>query len=173
MFALIPAFCTISTHGVPAKEYLTSKEIEKIQDAQEIDKRIKIYLDAAALRLKTAEDRLNGKESEPGDPMEFFSLEDMLDGYFRILRSVMLNLDGAVQNPATDRSKLEKALKNLKESTEKSVKDLAILKKIAEDKKLEKVWDLIGQALDVTQGAHEGSEQGLAQYAAPKGKPKH
>jgi hypothetical protein len=31
---------------------------------------------------------------------------------------------------------------------------------------------LTGQALDVTTGAHEGSEQGLAQYAAPKGKPR-
>jgi hypothetical protein len=85
----------------------------------------------------------------------------------------MLNLDGAVQNPGTDRGKLEKALKNLKDSTEKAAKDLAIIKKIAEEKKLEAVWELTGQALDVTTGAHEGSEQGLTQYAAPKGKPKH
>ena len=37
------------------KEFLTPDEILKLQDAQEIDKRIKIYVDAGALRLKTAE----------------------------------------------------------------------------------------------------------------------
>jgi hypothetical protein len=68
-----------------AKEFLTPQEIAKIQDAQEIDKRVKVYLEAAALRLKTISDRLAGKESVAGDPLEFFSLEDMLDGYYRIL----------------------------------------------------------------------------------------
>ncbi len=68
------------------KEFLTPDEIEKIQDAQEVDARVKIYLQAASLRLKTAMDRMSGKESAPGDPLEFFSVEDMLDGYYRILQ---------------------------------------------------------------------------------------
>ncbi len=65
-----------------SKEYLTQDEITKIQDAQEIDQRTKLYMQAAALRLKVAEERLNGKESVPEDPMEFFSVEDMLEGYY-------------------------------------------------------------------------------------------
>jgi hypothetical protein len=160
---------TLAAH--PRKEYLTAKEIEKIQDNQEIDKRVRIYLDAAALRLKTAEQRLNGKESEPGDPLEFFSVPEMLDGYFQIMRSVMLNMDGASQNPGVDKGKIEKALRSLKESTERSSKDLAALKKIAEDKKLEDVWNLVNQAIDITNGAHEGSTDALAKTpAAPKRK---
>ncbi len=151
----------------PEREYLTPKEIEKIQDAQELDKRVKIYLEAASLRLKTAEERLNGKESEPGDPMEFFSAEDMVDGYYQIIRSVMLNLDGATQNPRTDKGMFVKALKNLKETTEKSQKDLAILKKIAEDKRMEGLWNAVNRSIDINDGAHEGAQMALSKEPEP------
>ena len=65
--------------GSPGREFLTDQEIDDVRDAQEIDKRIKVYMQAAAARLKTAEDRLNGIESTEEDPLEFFSPEDMLD----------------------------------------------------------------------------------------------
>lgn len=149
---------------VPAKEFLTPAEIEKIQDARDVDKRIQIYLEAAALRLKTAEERLNGRESAPGDPLEFFSVEDMLEGYYGILKSVMFNLDDAAQNPRSDRGKLNKALKNLKSTTEKAAKDLKILKRMAEEKKTEEIWNLVTHAMEITDGAHEGAELGLARF---------
>lgn len=156
--------------GAGAKEYLTEKEIEKIQDAREIDKRIQVYMEAADLRLRTVEDRLNGKESVEGDPMEFFSLEDMMEGYYRILRSVMFNIDDAFQSPSTDRGKLEKALKKMKDGTRKAVKDLEILKKVAEENKDEQTWTLVHKALDITRGAFEGAELGLARFSS---KPKN
>ncbi len=155
----------------PEKEYLTAKEIEQIQDNQEIDKRTKIYLDAAALRLKTAEERLNGKEAETGDPMEFFSVEEMLDGYYKILNSVMVNLDSAAQNSGIDPAMVHKALKDLKSSTERGTKDLAVLKKIAEDQKKEELWNLVNQSIEITNGAHEGATAALAK-APPSEKPK-
>lgn len=139
------------------KEFLTSAEIDKIRDAQEINLRIKIYLEGASLRLKTAADRLAGKESAPGDPFEFFSIEDMIDGYYRILRAVMLNLDDASQKPATDPEKLQAALKNLKSVTEASVKPLEALKKVAEEKRREEMWKLVTQAIEINNGAREGA----------------
>ncbi len=152
------------------REFLTAGEIQRIQDAQEIDARVKIYLQAAALRLKTAEERLTGKESRPGDPLEFFSVEDMLDGYYRCLRSVMINLDDAAQKPRTAPERLKKALTELRESTLRAAKDLAVLKKLAEEKQLEKAWSLIHQALDITQGAREGAELGLSRFPEEKSK---
>lgn len=144
------------------KEYLTEDEITKIQDAQEIDLRTKLYMQAAELRLKVAEERLNGKESEPGDPMEFYSVEDMLGAYYQIVRSVMISVDDAFQKPGADRAKVVKALKSLKDGTDRALKDLEIIKAIAEEKKLEDVWNLTNQALDIARGAHEGAELGLA-----------
>lgn len=157
------AACVIGTAGsLPAKEFLTPKEIQQIQDNQEVDKRIKIYMEAAALRLKTAEERLSGKESAPGDPLEFFSVEEMLDGYYRILRSVMFNMDDALQNPATDQEKFKKALKTLKGGTEDALKELELLKELAEEQRREELWNLVNQALDITGGAHDGAELGLS-----------
>lgn len=153
------------------KEFLTPKEIERIQDAQEVDKRTAIYLEAAALRLKTVEERLTGKESAPGDPLEFFTVEDMLEGYYRILRSVMFTLDEATQHPRTEQAKVQKALKELKSKTEKGEKDLRVIKRLAEDKQLEAVWKLVNQALDINQGAHEGAELGLERYSDKKPPP--
>ena len=156
-----------------SKEYLTEDEITKIQDAQEIDLRTKLYMQAAALRLKVAEERLNGKESEPGDPMEFFSVEDMLGAYDQIVRSVMISVDDAFQKPGGDRAKVVKALKSLKDGTDRALKDLEIIKAIAEEKKLEDVWNLTNQALDIARGAYEGAELGLAgQPPETKGKSK-
>jgi hypothetical protein len=158
----------------PDKEFLTPQEILKIQDAQDIDERIKVYLEAATLRLKTAEERLGGKEAEAGDPLEFFSVEEMVDGYYRIVKSVMINLDDAFQRRGSDKIKLGKALKNLKNSTELAGKALLSLKKTAEDKRNEELWNFVNQAIDITSGAHEGAELGLQKIPAPpeKGKGK-
>lgn len=163
-----------------AKEFLTGKEIEKIQDTYEIDARVRIYMEAAALRLKTAEERLTGKESAPGDPLEFFTPEDMLDSYYRILKSVMTNIDDAARNPkrdngitidgrvmVNDRQRIGKALKQLKSETEKNLEELLILKRIAEEKKKEQLWDLINEAVEITNGAHEGAGYGLSKQPSP------
>ena len=156
--------CLPASSSLLAKEYLTPIEIGKIQEAQEVDKRIKIYLDAAALRLKSAEDRLNGKESAEGDTLEFFTPEEMLEGYYSILRSVMFNLDDAIEKPTVDRGVLGKILKSLKTSTEKAAKDLAVLKKIAEEKKNEEVWNRVNRAIEITDGAHDGALLGISRF---------
>ncbi len=114
------------------KEFLTPLEIEKVQVAQEIDLRVKVYLEAAAARLKTTLDRLGGKESIPGEPLEFFSIDDMLDGYYRILHSVMLNVEDAAAKPSTEPAKLQSCLKSLKSGMEKNLLQLEALKRVVE-----------------------------------------
>ncbi len=147
----------IAAHPRPAKEFLTPQEIAKIQDAQEIDQRVKVYLEAATLRLKTVAERLAGKESMPEDPLEFFSVEDMLDGYYRILHAVMLNLEDASQNPKADPKKFQAAMKNLKSATEAGGKQLEAFKKIAEEQRKEEVWKLTVKAIEINKGAHDGA----------------
>jgi|WetSurSiteA1Bulk_404760.scaffolds.fasta_scaffold37386_2 hypothetical protein len=167
LFRLLPMLIGMcgfwGTRGYAEKEFLTDKEIDTIQLNQEIHQRVKFYMEFAESRLKTAEDRLNGVESVAGDPLEFFTPEEMVDGYYRILRSVMMNMDEAYQ--ASDPRAwpmVRRALKNLKGSTENALKRLEILKKIAEEKKMEELWNLVNQAIDVTNGAHEGAELGIS-----------
>jgi hypothetical protein len=150
----------------PAKEFLTDKEIESVQEARVIEARVKVYMEAAELRLQTAEDRLAGKESAEGDPMEFFSPEEMLDAYYQIIKSVISNVGEAFENPNPRREEnIGKALKLLKSETEKSLKELAILKRLAEEKKKEALWNRINEAIAITNGAHEGAEEGLSQLS--------
>ncbi len=145
------------------KEFLTDAEITVIQENQEIILRVKFYLQFAELRLKTAEDKLNGIEPAVGDPFELRTPEEMLEAYYRILRSVMLNLDDAHlnSNPRT-KPQIRQALKTLKGATQKALVQLGVLKRIAEEKKREELWDLVNQAIDITTGAREGAETALA-----------
>jgi hypothetical protein len=160
---ILASLCLIAgaLHSMQRNEFLTPQEIAKIQDAQEIDQRVKVYLEAAALRLKTVADRLAGKESAAGDPLEFFSVEDMLDGYYRILHSVMLNLEDAAANPKTEPKKFQSAMKNLKAATESAVKQLEMIRKVAEEQRKEAPWKLAGEAIKITNGAHEGAVAAL------------
>jgi hypothetical protein len=155
----------------PEKEFLTNKEITAIQENQAIDARVAIYIIAAKLRLKTAEDRLTGKESSEGDPLEFFTPEDMLDGYCGILKSVMTNLDAAYKQGIREREKVQRALKTLKGAADTMSKELEVLTKLAKEKKKEEFGNLVNRAMDTTREAHEGAEYGLAQTStSPKNK---
>ena len=158
---LLAAVPLTAARQASRKEFLTPLEIEKIQDAQEISKRVKLYLQFSSLRLKVAAERLSGKESAPGDPLELFSVEDMLDGYFRILRAVMMNLEDAQAHPKTDPDKFQEALKDLKTSTDAAAKPLAALKKIAEEKLREELWNMVNRAIEVNEAAREGATAAL------------
>jgi hypothetical protein len=175
LFRLLPTlvwiFGLLIASAYSEKEFLTDKEIEAIQINQEIHLRVKLYLEFAESRLKAAEDRLNGIEKAEGDPLEFFTPEEMLDGYYRILRSVMMNLDDVYQSTdPRERPKVRRALKTLKSSTEKALGQLDILKRIAEEKKMEELWNLVNKAIDVTNGAHEGAELGISKDPDPASK---
>ncbi len=164
---LIALMTLVSVSPAHDKEFLTPQEIDKVREAQEIDQRVKVYLEAAALRLRTVVDRLSGRESAPGDPLEFFSVEDMLDGYYRILHSVMLNLDDAAQRKSTDPKKLQTALKNLKTAMEIDGKQLQALKKMTEDLRREEAWKLVGKAIEISDGAREGASKALPKKIPP------
>lgn len=168
-FLVLACACTVlAAFGIPRKEFLTEKEIELIQVTSEINIRVKLYLDFASARLKAAEERLSGKETEPGDPFEFFMPEDMLDGYYRIFESVMINLEDAYSKPdPLEQSKVQKSLKNLKKVAGQALTQLEILKKIAEEKDKEKLWILVNEAIEITRGALEGAESGISKEPDP------
>jgi Xaa-Pro aminopeptidase len=142
-------------------EFLTGQEIEQIQTKQDIGPRVEYYLGAARLRLESAAARLRGEEAVEGDPMEYFTPEDMLDGYYRILNSVMLNLEDAYRKPLIDSKGIQKALKDLRKKTEEFQKLLDSLKSLARERENTELLRLIRKAADITRGAHEGAAHAL------------
>ncbi len=157
----LPAFLA----GAPSMDILTEEETILLQENRGISRRVQIFMDAAMLRLKAAEDRLNGKEPEEGDPFEFLAPGDLLHNYCRILTSLMFSVDEAYGDPGRDRN-IKKTLESLKERTEKTARQLEVLKKIAENRKDEKLWDLVSKAVEVTGNAHEGAESGLSELSS-------
>ena len=165
IFAMIAGAIPVTPQSVFAREFLTDQEIKKIQEAQEINRRVRIYMEAAELRLETAQERLSGVESVEGDPLEFFTPEQMVDGYYQIVRSVMLNLEGAFEEPNRDLNKIKSGLKSLKKVTDKTRKRLETLKRIAEENSKEELWNLVSEAIDITEEANEGAVYGQEKIA--------
>lgn len=147
----------------PAREFLTEEEIELIQIKQEIHPRIKKYLSAAALRLKSTEARLRGEETLPEDPLGYFTPEDMLDGYYRILKSVMANMDDANQRANSDGNGIRKALKELRKRSKESLRQLEYLEKLAQEQDKKELLRLIHRAIEITNSAYEGADYALSE----------
>jgi len=154
-------FATVS--GAAARDFLTDKEITRMQNTQDIDKRTGIYMDAASLRLRTVSDRFTGKESEPGDAMEFYSQEEMLDDYYRIMERVMLVVDDAFEFPRRrENINIKKALQTLKSESSDNLKRLSALMKLTEEKRKEELRNRVNRAIDITGGVLDGAEEGLS-----------
>jgi hypothetical protein len=154
-----------------SKESLTPDEILQVQENKALDIRVKLYMDAAGRRIAAAQQRLAGKEPEEGEPFELYSPEDFIDSYCQILKTVMNNLDEVYKKPRT-RENLGKALKNLKNGTERNGKELAILKRYAEDQKNEELWKAVNHAIEMNDDAHNGAEYGLSHQTSPDEKEK-
>ena len=153
----------IALYGASARDFLTEQEIKRMQSTQDIERRTGIYMTAASLRLSTALDRFSGKESTPGDALEFFSQEDMLDDYCKIAERVMLIVDDAFESPRRrENINIKKALNTLKSRNLDNLKKLSALKELAEEKRKEGLWNLVNRAIDMTGGLLDGAEKGLS-----------
>lgn len=164
LFLSMPIFLLGGTKDSLARsaaEFLTDEEIELVQITQKINSRVDVYLRAAALRLDSAEARILGEETEPEDPLEYLTPEDMLDGYYRIIDSVMLNLENTYNKTKIVEGDLRKALKDLRTHTKKSLRKLEFLEEIAKEQDRKELLRLIHRAIDITNGAHEGAAHAL------------
>lgn len=161
--ALVVLLLPSATSG---RELLTGKEIEQLRLYRELDKRVEIYLKAAELRLDTLRQRLAGQESKEGDPLEFQSTLDLLEGYISAMRSIMANIDEAVgyRYKKEFGRELVKALEKLKESSEKYQPRLEEILKEAAKRKDQQLYRQAERAIELTRGASEGASIGLERW---------
>ncbi len=112
--AILPLFAALSGNPVAGQrreEVLNEQEIERIREAQAIDRRAEVFLKLAARRL----DALEGlpdqqrKREDWGDPPRGVPRQ-LLDAYTRILEELADKLDAAAEAGNTQDPKLRKAL---------------------------------------------------------------
>jgi hypothetical protein len=160
--AILAAGTLTGAFGFRPNEFLTEEEIDGIRKNQDIDPRVKLYLAAASLRLTSAQARMTGREILPGDPLEYLTPEDMIDGYYRILNSIMFNLDDASQKIPADRGGIRKALKRLRDKLQEFIPELQSMEERAAGENEAEMKRLIRRAVDISNSALEGAEQALS-----------
>src|SRR5262249_33632048 len=82
-------------------DYLNEQEVERIQDAQEIELRAQVFLYIANRRLKVLTGELktqSKKEEETWGPLPKGTPEELLDGYRRAISELMDKVDDSYEH---------------------------------------------------------------------------
>lgn len=103
-FALV-ALVLLAGPALAQREFLTNGEIDQIREAQEPEKRLKLYVEFAKIRIDAVARLLQGKEADRGD-----QIHDALYEYDRILDAIDKNVDQAQQRRDPVKKGLQYAL---------------------------------------------------------------
>jgi len=154
----------------------TDEEFTKIKDNQELRKRVDIFLKIAEDRLAEISRRMNNEEWKPSgkgkgkdkdkdkeevNPLEFFTLEEMVHAYERALNSAMINIDEKAKYKLEKEKDVRKTLEKLNKKINEFAPRLAPIKELAIKNKDQVLYREITRAEKTTEIARKGSAYGL------------
>lgn len=162
-----------------AGDRFTDKEYQKIQLAQEIVRRVQVFLKIASRRLEEIDRRLNpgkdlkAKESnkkkdkkrkkkkkkeqeEAEDSLEFYTYWDMLRAYDRAIHGIMINIDEKAIHKLSRPAETRKAMKKLCKKLPEFIPKLEPIRKLALEKQDEDLLAEIKQAQETSSLAEKG-----------------
>jgi hypothetical protein len=163
-----------SAQALQIQEWMTPAEIEKFRDEQDLAKRTGLYMNAAKLRLEQAAERLSGKNSAEGDPLEFHSVTDLIWGCRSAIRAAMLGIQDQVTYKKAESVEVIKALKELKSTTEGLLPELERVQKLALEKRDEALYKAVKECAQYADSAARGSKDAIEKMKKEdraKGKP--
>jgi len=144
-------------------DYLTSKEIEQIKEAQRIDLRVKVLMKIAERRLLALERAtipLSKKEEDAWGPLPKGTPEELLQHYIKAIDETILNIEDAHgQDPENEF--LHPALKTFRETTDQFLPRLKALK---EKLTSPEVLNALERALEATELANADAREGEARF---------
>ncbi len=148
-------------------DYLTSKEIEQMKEAQRIDLRVKVLMKIAERRLQALEQTtVSKKEEEAWGPLLKGAPEELLRHYIKAIDETILNIEDAhSQDPENEF--LHSALKTFREATDRYLPRLKALKERLQSTEAQEVLD---HAIEATELANADAREGEARFAKPKKK---
>jgi len=130
---LVLAACSLSVSAAPQRDHLTELEVERVKEAQILDKRIEVFIKATDRRLMV----LNGtqaanakqlkKDAELWGELPSGSKSDLISDIARILDEAITNIDDV--SSRDDRNPLiPKALRRLAQAVNNIMTQVAPLK---------------------------------------------
>lgn len=156
-----------SQQGLWDLDRFTEEEFLKVQEAQELEKRVKVLLEIAEARFEEIDRRRKGlewKEEEP-NPLEFHTYEEMLFAYTRALDAIMANIDEKAEMGTAPEKEIRKALEELEKKVSKFIPRLEELEELIRSQRDEALADQYLEALRTSDIALKGALYGLG---APK-----
>ncbi|MEE8349210.1 MAG: hypothetical protein V3R94_06555 [Acidobacteriota bacterium] len=145
------------------KDRFTDAEYTQIQLAQELKKRVEVFLGIAKSRLGEILRRMDQLEWEEKDenPLEFYTYWDMVHAYRLAIDGVMINIDETVIYKKASEKDIEKSLKELNKAISQFIPQLEPIKQLAIELQDQALYKELLQAEETSIAAQKGSLYGL------------
>jgi len=160
---LHPEAAAGSAQNLLDMDKFTEEEYTRIQYAQELVKRVDAFLKIAESRLDEIDRRRKGQEwdkKEP-NPLELYTYEDLLHGYYRAVEGIMTNIDSRARSGAEEEKNIRKSLKKLDEKIDGFMTRLQDLESLVRESMDERLYKKYTAALRSSEIARKGAHLGL------------
>ena len=149
-------------------DQFTDTEYDKVQDAQKLKDRVKIFMEIAESRLVEIERRREGIEwkGDKENPLEFYTPAQMVHAYDRSISGTMIFIDEKATRRLEKEKEIKKALTVLNKKMQEFIPRLEPIRQQAIDAKDEELFIEIRSAMTNSEKALKGSQLGLGAPAS-------
>ncbi len=144
-------------------DQFTNEEYDRIQNAQKLKRRLKVFREIASSRLSEIERRLKNRVSDEKrpNPLRFYTYAQLVRAYWRAIHSSMVNIEERASSKSSPEKNIEEALKDLSTDMYTFIPILKSLRQVALDMEDENFYLELREAWKSSQSALQGSEMGL------------
>jgi hypothetical protein len=151
----------------------TEEEYTKVQYAQELVKRVDVFLEIAESRLDEIDRRRQRvAEEDDGeleeteaigeeDPLLFYTYTDLLHAYCRAVEGILTNIDERVELKTANERDIRRSLSKLADKVAEFLPRLAALEDLVTEQRDERLYRKYREALRTTEIARKGAQFGL------------
>jgi hypothetical protein len=150
-------------NSMQTKDRFTDQEYTRIQLAQELTKRVEVFLEIAESRLEEIGRRMDKLEwvEEEENPLEFHTYWDMVHAYRQAIDGIMINIDEKAIYKTASEKDIEKSLKELNKGIGEFIPQLEPLKELAIELQDQALYEELLEAEEISITAQKGSLYGL------------
>ena len=141
----------------------TQAEFHSIQENQQLEKRVEVFLEIAESRLSEIRRRrlnIEWKEDEE-NPLEFYTYWDMVHAYLNSLNSMMVNIDEKATHKSASEDELRKSLEKIDKKIGEFPSLLKPIEELATELQDESLYREILKAQEATVVVQKGVRYGL------------
>ena len=162
-FAATGTIPATSVEPMQTRDRFTDEEYTQIQLAQELTKRVEVFLAIAESRLGELSRRMDKLEwvEEEVNPLEFHTYWDMVHAYRQAIDGIMINIDEKAIYKTASEKDIEESLKELNKGISEFIPQLEPIKQLAIELQDQALYKELLEAEETSLTAQKGSLYGL------------